>query len=642
MAVEAVRSRGVKVKRLAFAAAGTLAFALTSAAVALTLFGDWARAWAGPVQALNTAGLACYFLAFNPPRWLLGRWRRLEQATYLDQVAEREPEERGWMAAEDLLNGATRCVGGDVTFVALKAQGAEAELVVRAASDRSLIGLVLPVEGSPFAEVTASGQPRAVVPSACGPEVARHLSVDCVTVLIAPLTMGGTGWGVVVAAHRRGALFPDDDLTALVQLARNAAIALEHAALVQERRERARQAANRRLREIEARVDLMLDSIKDYALVVLDASGRVAAWHSGAQHVFGRARETVSGHSAAALFDLDDAAFAAWLTEARERGRTEREGPCRRGDGQSFVGATMIRPLVHEPGTPPGFVLVTRDVTEQRQMEDRLRQGQKMQAIGQLAGGIAHDFNNLLTAILGYADWLERGLKGDTRRSHVLEIQRAGERAADLTRQLLAFSRRQNVQLVSIDLSQLVGDLLPLLGRLIGERITIVDECSPIASPVLGDRSQLEQVVMNLVLNARDAMPGGGRLTIRTAELWFDGGGEHTSVAGGAHVLLEVRDTGIGMDEETRRRAFEPFFTTKDVGQGTGLGLSTVYGIVQQMGGVVEIDSQLGRGATFRLFFPVGAQLPTPGSVVPSAGTADEVPSDVTRRPPPGENAHLN
>ena len=229
-----------------------------------------------------------------------------------------------------------------------------------------------------------------------------------------------------------------------------------------------------------------------------------------------------------------------------------------------------------------------------------------MEAIGQLAGGVAHDFNNLLTAILGYAGWLDRDLVGDSRQEQVVEIQKAAERAAELTRQLLAFSRRQMLQPSAINMSILVADLLPMLRRLIGEQIQIVDRTSPVVSAVLGDRSQVEQVVLNLAVNARDAMPQGGTLTIAASNVALDA--EYArmprEVCMGRYVVLTVSDTGEGIPPEIRERIFEPFFTTKEVGKGTGLGLATVHSIVKSHGGFVTIDSEVGTGTTFKVYLP--------------------------------------
>ena len=228
-----------------------------------------------------------------------------------------------------------------------------------------------------------------------------------------------------------------------------------------------------------------------------------------------------------------------------------------------------------------------------------------MEAVGQLAGGIAHDFNNLLTAIIGYADLLESGIQADpSLRGSLGEIQRAAERAAGLTRQLLAFSRRQVLQSTEIEITSLVRDLIPMLRRLIGEHVSIQDRTTPNVGRVLGDRSQLEQVVINLVVNARDAMPTGGPITIATSKAKLDAMAAAGDLEPGQYLLLEVSDTGIGMDAATQSRIFEPFFTTKEIGYGTGLGLATVYGIVKQMNGAVRVQSDVGVGTTFRLYLP--------------------------------------
>lgn len=242
-----------------------------------------------------------------------------------------------------------------------------------------------------------------------------------------------------------------------------------------------------------------------------------------------------------------------------------------------------------------------------RQSEDQLRQAQKMEAIGHLAGGIAHDFNNLLTAINGYGELtLRRLAANDPLRGNIEEIKKAGERAANLTRQLLAFSRKQILQPKLLDLSEVVANTNNLLRRLIGEDIDLILALSSGSGKIMADPGQIEQVLLNLAVNARDAMPTGGRLTIAVANVEMDAeiAARYVSVQAGAHVLLTVSDTGTGMDATTRKHAFEPFFTTKEPGKGTGLGLSTVYGIVKQSGGYVTIESEIGLGTTFKIYLP--------------------------------------
>ena len=247
------------------------------------------------------------------------------------------------------------------------------------------------------------------------------------------------------------------------------------------------------------------------------------------------------------------------------------------------------------------------DINERKLLEESLLQAQKMEAIGQLTGGIAHDFNNILAAILANSYFLSESLGAqDPRRSDAEEIRVAAERAAALTRQLLAFGRRQVLQPAVVDLNATVAGLQKMLCRLIGEDITLTVVPGEELGSARVDVGQLEQVVMNLVVNARDAMPGGGKITIETANVELDAEqpGSHSTVAAGRYVMLAVSDTGTGMAEATKRRLFEPFFTTKELGKGTGLGLSTCYGIVRQSGGHIAVESELGRGSVFRVYLP--------------------------------------
>jgi two-component system cell cycle sensor histidine kinase/response regulator CckA len=258
-------------------------------------------------------------------------------------------------------------------------------------------------------------------------------------------------------------------------------------------------------------------------------------------------------------------------------------------------------------GGRPARICMAYDVSEKKSLEEQLRQSQKMEAVGRLAGGIAHDFNNLLAVIIGYSELLADALPaGDHRGKKVEEIRKASERAASLTRQLLAFSRKQVLELRVLDLNALLVDLSKLLHRVIGEDIELITRLDPEAGNVKADPSQVEQVIMNLVVNARDAMPEGGRLTLATANVELDQAyaRAHPGTVAGRYVMLAVSDTGVGMDAQTQTRIFEPFFTTKERGKGTGLGLATVYGIVQQSGGSIHVQSELRRGSTFRVYLP--------------------------------------
>jgi two-component system cell cycle sensor histidine kinase/response regulator CckA len=279
----------------------------------------------------------------------------------------------------------------------------------------------------------------------------------------------------------------------------------------------------------------------------------------------------------------------------------------RRDRGSVWIYANAS-PVQDAAGRTLYFLVYIRDMTERKQLEEQLRQAQKMEAVGQLAGGVAHDFNNLLTAIIGNAELLLRAIEPeDPRRLDVLEINRAAHRAATLTRQLLAFSRKQVLQPRIVDLNAVVTELSTMLRRVIGEHVALRLELQPGLGRVLADPGQMEQVITNLAVNARDAMPSGGTLTIRTADVDaadVPAPGPEASPLVGPLVELSVCDDGIGMDERTLARLFEPFFTTKELGRGTGLGLATVYGIVRQSGGHIRVNSLLHHGSTFTVYLP--------------------------------------
>ena len=276
-------------------------------------------------------------------------------------------------------------------------------------------------------------------------------------------------------------------------------------------------------------------------------------------------------------------------------------------DGRVFCERAVIAPLLDSRGKITHFVGIKEDITENRKLEQQLLQAQKMEAVGRLAGGVAHDFNNLLTVINGYSELLrDRLAEGDPLRDMAEQIRRAGERAADLTQQLLAFSRKQPARPQPLSLNELVSQSKGMLERLLGEDIELITRLAPGLGLVMADPGQMHQILMNIAVNARDAMPGGGTLTVETANVEVDHGyaGLASDAVPGSYVVLAITDTGIGMDAETRERIFEPFFTTKEVGKGTGLGLSTVYGIVRQYGGWITVSSEPDRGSTFRIHLP--------------------------------------
>jgi PAS domain S-box-containing protein len=272
----------------------------------------------------------------------------------------------------------------------------------------------------------------------------------------------------------------------------------------------------------------------------------------------------------------------------------------------TWVSSTKM-PLRDAQGNIIGTFGVSRDITERRALEDQLRMAQKMESVGRLAGGVAHDFNNLLTIIAGYSQLVKGNLEeGSPLHAHVDEVLRASDRAASLTRQLLAFSRKQVLQVEVLDLNRALANMEKMLLRLIGEDIDLKAVRQPGLGRVKADPGQIDQVIMNLVVNARDAMPEGGTITIETAnmDLTEDYARAHFPVVPGHYVMLSVSDTGTGMSPETQAHIFEPFFTTKERGKGTGLGLATVYGIVRQSGGYIWVYSELGRGSTFKIYLP--------------------------------------
>jgi PAS domain S-box-containing protein len=329
--------------------------------------------------------------------------------------------------------------------------------------------------------------------------------------------------------------------------------------------------------------------------------------NSAGARFLGRSVEEVIGQDDGALLPPDDA-------------RSVREQDLRilvKGESETFeeaggpAGARIFlstkSPYRDSLGNVIGLVGISRDVTEMKRLEAEFRQAQKMEAVGRLAGGMAHDFNNLLSVIIGYSELIYGRLRpDDANRGLLYEVQKAGDRASRLTRQLLVFSRKQVLQPQVISLNPLLADLGRMLERLIGEDIEVAQALDPGLWMAQVDPGQLEQAVINLAVNARDAMGGSGRLVFGTRNARLDEveAGKHPDARPGEYVVLSVSDTGHGMDEATKARIFEPFFTTKEAGKGTGLGLAMVYGFVKQSGGHVEVDSGPGRGTTFRLFLP--------------------------------------
>ncbi len=353
---------------------------------------------------------------------------------------------------------------------------------------------------------------------------------------------------------------------------------------------------------LAAAVEQSIDSI-----VMFDLDNRITYMNAAVERSTGFSRAELLGQPAAALAGGAPIEVEPEIDAARAAGRTWAGAVTgRRRDGTTSQVEITVSPVRDSAGRLMGSVSVGRDVTRERALEEQLRQAQKMEAVGRLAGGIAHDFNNLLTIVSGNTQLLLDEVADGPAREEALEISGAADRAASLTRQLLAFSRKQVLAPEVLSLGAVVGELGPLVRRLVGEDIATTVRVDDAGRAIQADRSQIEQVVMNLVVNARDAMPQGGSLALAVSPVDLDASyaAGHAGVAPGPHVQLSVSDTGLGMDDETREHAFEPFFTTKQPGTGTGLGLSMVDGIVRQLGGHIWLYSERGMGTTFKLYFP--------------------------------------
>jgi two-component system cell cycle sensor histidine kinase/response regulator CckA len=360
--------------------------------------------------------------------------------------------------------------------------------------------------------------------------------------------------------------------------------------------------------EAAIRFQAQLLNAVQQAVVATDPEGIVIFWNKFAELLYGWTAEEAVGQT---IQELTPSPFlrehgAEILERGASGGGWTGEFLVQGKSGKAFPALLTTSPVRDEVGTVLGFVTVSIDLTERRHLEEQFRQSQKMDAVGRLAGGIAHDFNNLLTVIRLNTEIIMEGFDPtDPRSEDVKQIRSAAERASGLTRQLLAFSRKQILQPRVLDMNSVVGNVEPMLRRLIGEDITI-STTSSARGYIVADPGQLEQVLMNLVVNARDAMPQGGQITIETRSVELDEHytSEHAPVIAGRYVMLAVGDNGIGMSRDTREHAFDPFFTTKEAGKGTGLGLATVYGIVKQSGGYVWIYSEPELGTTLKLYFP--------------------------------------
>lgn len=390
-----------------------------------------------------------------------------------------------------------------------------------------------------------------------------------------------------------------------------------------------RMLAQEELRRSEEQFRRLVLGVTDYAIYMLDPDGRVESWNAGAEKIKGYTADEIIGQHFSRFYTDEDRAQnmpERGLATAALDGRFEKEGWRVRKDGTLFWAHVVIDAIRNEAGMLVGFAKVTRDMTEKvktqqalEQAQQALFQSQKLDAIGQLTGGVAHDFNNLLMAIIGSIELLKKRIPEHPRVTPLLDNAMQGaKRGAALTQRLLAFARKQDLNPRSIDLPALVRGMADLLRRTLGPTITIDTQLPETLASIQADANQLELALLNLTMNARDAMPQGGSIVIMAREETVADG---ALLVPGRYVCLSVTDSGKGMDEATLKRATEPFFTTKGIGKGTGLGLSMVHGLAEQSGGLLVLKSETGKGTTAELWLPL-AQAALPDSVIPAAGDA--------------------
>jgi len=380
-----------------------------------------------------------------------------------------------------------------------------------------------------------------------------------------------------------------------------------------------------RLRDSERRFRLFVDGVTDYAIYMLNTDGVITNWNAGAERVKGYRADEIIGQHFSVFYtpkDREDGLPQRALITAAHDGRFEAEGWRIRKDGSRFWANVVVDAVHDDTGDLIGFAKITRDMTERRAVEEQLRQSQKMEAVGQLTNGVAHDFNNLLATIIPNLELAQSNIKDQCVLKYMENAMRAAERGAQLTNQLLAFSRRHEVLTEPVDVNQVVSEACEMLPRTIGPTIEIETALTADAWWALTEPGQLELAILNLAINARDAMPSGGTLRIASRNIVRKSGRGFPPLDPGEYVMISVADTGVGMTEEVRSRAFEPFFTTKEVHKGTGLGLSMVYGVAKQSGGTVTIDSDIGCGTTVQIYLP---RAPRRASDAEEAGGRNEL-----------------
>ncbi|MEO7426423.1 MAG: PAS domain S-box protein [Fibrobacteria bacterium] len=424
---------------------------------------------------------------------------------------------------------------------------------------------------------------------------------------VSVISRDGTVLGGLFYGHPQPGVFTERSERLLTNLASQAAVAIDNAKLQTALQAELKQ---RRLHEQESQQYSAIVRTSSDAIISKDLNSIVTSWNKGAEAIFGYSTEEMIGKSITLLIPANLQDEEGIILARIRNGETIKhyETVRQRKDGKLIQISLTISPIKDSAGNIVGASKIARDITDIKSTEEQLRQSQKMEAIGRLAGGIAHDFNNLLTSINGFTDMAlaEVGKESEVA-DYLSEVKKSGERAAALTQQLLAYSRKQILSPKITNLNEVVTDMDRMLRRVIGEDVTIRTTLHPNLGTVRVDPTQVQQIIVNLAINARDAMPGGGTLALETANVFTDANSmsHHFDAPPGPFVRLSVRDTGTGMSPEVKARIFEPFFTTKPIGQGTGLGLSSVYGIVKQSGGGITFESEPGIGTTFNVFFPL-------------------------------------
>jgi PAS domain S-box-containing protein len=469
----------------------------------------------------------------------------------------------------------------------------------RAEGRASALGLTFPVARNPLVQHLLQYEGPLIISAAqSDPRLAPFHELlrqgEIASLLILPLSFSGEMLGSLSIESVEPRAFPAEDVNLAWSIADQMAGTL----------------ARTRLSQTQQRLSAAIEQSTD-TVIITDTADLITYVTPAFERNSGYSRAEALGQTTRQILESDqhDAAFYQELEATLSTGQVWRGRFINRHkDGTLFTEDATIIPVRNESDRVVNYVRVCHDVTRELQLEEQYRQAQKMEAVGRLSGGVAHDFNNLLVVINGYSELLlERHLNADSpMRKFVEEIKKAGDRAAGLTQQLLAFSRKQVLQPEILNLNHVIANIEKMLRRLIGEDIEVVALAGMELGQVKADRGQIEQVIFNLGINARDAMPTGGTLVIETANVELDKAyaRQHVDVSPGRYVMLAVTDTGIGMDAEVQAHIFEPFFTTKEPGKGTGLGLATVYGIIKQSGGTIQVSSKPGQGTSFKIYLP--------------------------------------